>query len=422
MKTRIGVLLFFLVVIASIAHPGVREEIVWLSTTWGDEASDYQQYLSSYPTGRHVQDARSRHDQRSWEEAIEANTVRAFTRYLEEHPQGANSAEAQGRIEERRWETAQATDSVAAYEEYVENHPQGRHGVEASRRLEGLQWEAARASKTITAVEEYLGKYPEGLFADEARAQIATLRVDDRPFQAALERGTEQALKQFLGNYPGHRRALEATSAIEDVNGRDIVDLVREDKIEVETKGSGIDDLSLRLRRMTRHPITVRIPVGTFFAARAAGTQNMVATSSHTITLRDGEWVDFLVEVACANRPRGIPDSGDTFVIQRSPSQRELQKLMPNLEQANAGMAVRQAAVWIVTDDADYSDLGDLVRRSAFQLYGGTRIIREREAAKAMRICSEAGIDIRRKAIWRDREQILKGLEDDGLREWLQSR
>ncbi|MCP4708975.1 MAG: hypothetical protein GY869_10145 [Planctomycetes bacterium] len=95
---------------------------------------------------------------------------------------------------------------------------------------------------------------------------------------------------------------------------------------------------------------------------------------------------------------------------------------MPVLDQAQVIYAVRQAAVWIVTDNADYSDLGILVSRSQFQVFGGTRKINEYEAARAMKICDEAGINITGKSIWMDRKQILSGLKDGDLKKWLEEK
>jgi hypothetical protein len=91
---------------------------------------------------------------------------------------------------------------------------------------------------------------------------------------------------------------------------------------------------------------------------------------------------------------------------------------MPVLEAERVDREVRQAAVWIVTDNADYYDLGILVV-SQFG-FGGSRVIREPEAAAAMRLCDRAGINLRRKAIWRDRERILSGLDEQPeLKEWM---
>jgi hypothetical protein len=88
---------------------------------------------------------------------------------------------------------------------------------------------------------------------------------------------------------------------------------------------------------------------------------------------------------------------------------------MPVLERARLDFALRQAAVWIVTVNAGYDDLG----RIKFVIENFPRVIDERAAARAMRLCDEAGIDITRKAIWKDRQQIIAGLEDSDLKAWL---
>ena len=74
----------------------------------------------------------------------------------------------------------------------------------------------------------------------------------------------------------------------------------------------------------------------------------MVTTEEKTLILRTHGWVPVSVPAACANQPRDVPGSRDSFTIRRSPDQRELQQLMPVLQKANAPFAVRQAAVWIV--------------------------------------------------------------------------
>jgi len=120
---------------------------------------------------------------------------------------------------------------------------------------------------------------------------------------------------------------------------------------------------------------------------------------------------------ACANMRSGIPGSEDRFSVERSPHQQELAKLMPILDASHVPDDVRQAAVWIVTDNADYDDLGILV--TGFVGFG-TRAIHESETVRAMQICDRAGIDITQKAIWGDKEQILRGLKDDDpLKTWL---
>jgi hypothetical protein len=264
---------------------------------------------------------------------------------------------------------------------------------------------------------------PEGKYLREAEAKAASLRMDYAPFEAALKTGKEASLRQFIADFPGHQKEQDAQLVlIEITEGRDIIDLLREKKIEIETQGSGIKSVGVRIRKLVPYPITVRVPVGSYFVSSRQSAQNMVTTAESKVRLTRNDWQRVSVSAACANRPRDIPGSGDTFTVQRSPHQAELARLLPVLDNAGVPYAVHQAAVWIVTDNADYSDLGILVSRSAYQYYGGTRQIKEYESAKAMKICEEAGIDITRKAIWNDRNRILSELKDETLKKWLEGK
>ena len=70
--------------------------------------------------------------------------------------------------------------------------------------------------------------------------------------------------------------------------------------------------------------------------------------------------------------------------------------------------------MWIVTDDASYDELGTLVQSSSFQPWGGTRMINAPEAARALQLLAQAGIEVEDTAIWWDREWLLEELEGTG--------
>ncbi|MDR2138594.1 MAG: hypothetical protein LBP50_03470 [Tannerella sp.] len=194
----------------------------------------------------------------------------------------------------------------------------------------------------------------------------------------------------------------------------DIVELLENRMVEVEIRGSNITNVSLRMRRLASYPVQVRIPVGSFFVSHNPSAQNMVATGEKNVHLTTGEWQTVYIPAACANRPKDIPGSDDSFGIQHSPNRKELARLMPVLNKAGAGTTVKQVAVWIITDNADYDDLGILVS-------GFTRAIGPKDAARAMQICTEAGIDITRKRIWGDRQTILSELPAGALKNWLEN-
>jgi hypothetical protein len=388
MKKAIGVTIgiFIVAALALAAIPTTRDEIHWQWAAHDDEISSYESYLKTWPAGRHADEAKVLYDNHGWADAQAANTVRGFERY-------------------------------------VELHGDGKHVAEAKNSIESLHWQEAATANTIRAFQNYMVLHPEGPHLREAAAKAASLRTDDAPFEAALKAGTEAALTQFLEDFPGHRKAANAQQAIRDITqGRDIVDLLAEKKVEIQAQGSGIQSVGVRIRRLVPYPLSIRIPVGTYFVSARQSAQNMVTTAENKMRLTTDDWLNISVAAACANRPRDIPGNGDSFTVRRSPHQKELAKLMPVLGRAGVGYATRQAAVWIVTDNASYSDLGILVSRPRFQPFGGTRMINEEETARAMQICDEAGIDVTRKRIWNDRKQILRGLDDGKLKKWLEQR
>ena len=402
--------------------PGPREAMQWRTATRQDRAAGYASYLARWPNGPHANEAEARHDDRSWDEARASKAADGLARYLQDHADGRHVAAATRLYDEYLWEEAKTSGTLEGFARYLQQHPADGHAEDAESRVEAIHWGQASASNTTAALTRYRDLYPSGRFVSQAMAAHRALLADDTPFLRAREQGTERAWTTFLAEFAGHRRAFEARTALEALQGRDIVDLIREGKIEVETRGAGIESLVLRLRRRVPYPITVRVPVGTYFVAAQASAQNMVSTADAACVLRNDEWTVLRPAVTCANRPKRVPGNGDTFTVQRSPQQEQLRQLMPVLSRARADFSVRQAAVWIVTDNADYDDLGSLVSRPAFTpagMGGGTRSIGYTDAAKAMQICERAGIDLRTKAIWGDRSNILKHLRDGVLKAWL---
>ena len=360
-------------------------------------------------------------DKEDWQAAEGTNTVEAFEEYLQEHPDGKYVTEAREGLEELHWHEAEGTNTVEAFGKYLQNHPDGKYAVQARERIDDLDWQEAQAANTIVAYRQYLASHSAGGFVPQAEEAIASLINDESPFLAAQGLGTHKAYEGFLAEFPGHVREADARRTLDDIlvdmKGRRILDLIAQNKVRAEVNGSGIEEVELELCRLVKHEVTVLVPVGTFFDSRSSA-QDMVTTDDEEFTLEEEECISVTVPVACADLDRSVPRSDDTFDILPGSQQEELERLMPLV--ADAPFSVRQAAVWIVTDNADYEDLGTLVSGSIAGF--GSRVIEENEAAQAMKLVDEAGIDITQKAIWRDRDLILQGLKDGTLKDWLQQR
>lgn len=368
-----------------------------------------------------------------WGIARSEDTIEAYENFLNNHPKSEFSEQAQTRLKklytERDWEETKLTDTITAYEKFLHLHPKSEFSEKAKFRLEQLltsqDWEQAKIKDTIAAYEKFIKSHPESKFSDLAQQRLNELQRDLDIWEQVKKKGSIRSYRQFIANNPKSRYIDEAKASIADyetdIKGRSILDALNNGKIEVEVTGSGIENVTMKIRRLVKHRIKIVCQVGTYFVC-CGSAQNMVSRSEEIIDLTDEDWQTIEIDAACANRSRDIPYSDESFDIRESPYQEDLKKLMPILEKSNVSFGVEQAAVWIVTDNADYDDLGTLVSRPIYQIFGGTRIINEYEAARAMKICDEAGIDITRKAIWRDREEIIKGLTDKKLKYWLQEK
>lgn len=227
---------------------------------------------------------------------------------------------------------------------------------------------------------------------------------------------TFPCLKGFSSENNDNPRRPYAKAAKEVVQvGEDIVDLINEKKIELKVKGAGIEKVILSIRKLVPDQVTVQVPLGSYFMSRTLLTQNMVTTAPQNIMLTDTAWQNVSVSVACANMTRWVPGEGATFNVYRVSPISELNLILPLLNDSDLDFATRQAAVWIVTDDANYSEMGELVPEPQSMFNGGRRVINEEDAALAMQICSNAGIILYHKRIWNDRQTILLGLTDAKL-------
>ena len=305
--------------------PTTRGEIHWVWASYMNALTSYELYLKSWPDGRHADAARARFDEQLWADTMSANTAQALERYL------------------LLFST-------------------GKHVAEAKDRIELLHWEQAIKQNTIRSYRMYISAHPKSKFAAQAEAKALALHSDQTLYEAARHTATEASFEAFLINYPGHASEAAAREALREIReGRDVVDLLREKKVEIVAQGNGIDKISIRLRRLVPHPITVRIPLGSPFVSSTPWAQNMVTASEYKLRLITSEWQPVTADAACVNRSKSVPGSNETFTVERSPAQPELAKLMPVLARTRVDSYTRQAAVWIVTDNASFEDLGILV-------------------------------------------------------------
>jgi len=365
-------------IIIPLLFSGVRDEIYWVWTANSDETENYGNYLAAFPTGNHAVEAVRIYDKRLWKDATEGN-------------------------------------SIGSYKGYLKESPLRNYASRAEYRIDSLSFIAAKEEGNILALNEYRESFSDGAFTEDADQLQIKLSADENIYINSVKSGTPEEIDKFLREFPGHKMEKAAIEAKKDLDGKDIVDLIVEKKIQVKVKGSGIQRMDVSIRKLVPYALRVRVPVGTYFESGNTSTQNMVSTGETVTLITTDDWINISPSAACANRPRDVPSDEDRFNVRRSPHQAELARLMTVLDRETNSYPVKQAAVWIVTDNADYNDLGILVN-SPYG-YGGSRSINEEDAAEAMIICRQAGINIRGKRIWSDRKEILHGIEDAEIKD-----
>ncbi|MBI5433580.1 MAG: HEAT repeat domain-containing protein [Planctomycetes bacterium] len=293
---------------------------------------------------------------------------------------------------------------------------------EQRRERERTELELAIGTGDVAELAKFASEHAASTSSADAERAIAARRLDETRYASAVAEGTAEALDRFLEEIPGHVRESDARRLRERMNPRSVFELLAAGELELEPRGSGIDGVHVTVERRVPHELNATFPVGTFFVA-GGDYQNMVATRAATVRIATDGPCEVTVPAACANRTLAVPGTDDTFRLELAPSLGELQALAPLLDQPDISTAIAQAAVWIVTDDANYDDLGALVFTYGLG-FGGSRAIDGAAAATALKLCADAGVDLSKRRIGADVFVLIHGLaiEAHGVSEWSRAR
>jgi hypothetical protein len=209
--------------------------------------------------------------------------------------------------------------------------------------------------------------------------------------------------------------ATPASTPTPEIKVEHIFDLIGQGAITFKITSGAINELGLDVRNTTDQSIFMDIPAGTYFVNADPKSQNMVVRHPASATIPPNEHVDIQLEAACANLHLTEPTQENTFTVQRTPTSIKVGRIIDKLNSAQVDYPVEQAAIWIVTDDATFDELGMLVEGSRF----GTSIINENAALRAMMLVDQAGLNIRADAIWGDRSQLMTKAPEPDLSAWL---
>lgn len=407
-------------------------ESAWRKAEANPTIQGYADYLAVAPGAPRAAEAQARIAELEWREIQTTRLEHAVVAFIEAKPDGPHAVEARARLDEVRYERSRepGADEVAALLAYLRKEPQGRHVVEARERLEAplfqrarefvdtdgiAQWELvseleAAGGPTIDmgsrCLLAYLRWFPDGAHATEVRA-----RLEPRLWSSAILYEAPNLYAIYRDALPNGVHADEARKAAE---GEDLSDLVARGVVTVDALGSSITNVGARLTWVAPDAaptpddanvcdgVTIRIPAGSYFASGSGNVQNMLSYRTSRLRLHRGNRsANPTLDVVCANQHRAIPTSQNGMTFAGAAPSEDLVRVAREIEAENAPYATAQAAIWIVSDDATADGLASLVWQSNGVTHGS--VIRPSDMGRAVELCSRAGIDIRARAIWKDR-------------------
>lgn len=123
---------------------------------------------------------------------------------------------------------------------------------------------------------------------------------------------------------------------------------------------NSIDSAEFTVTNKGKTTLKVAILPGTYLLAGSSAYQNLLVTNRVSGDIAPGGKKTFKVNTCCMNIHRDIPSSNRNYSISMTTNQK-LIKLAEYFNNNSTSYSVRQAAVWIVTDNASYNDCGILV-------------------------------------------------------------
>lgn len=200
----------------------------------------------------------------------------------------------------------------------------------------------------------------------------------------------------------------------------DLFDAVDAGLVEIEARGAGAGAVTLRIRRTGDEPLVVTSPAATWFEAEEGS--DMISRRDGWVVLDGGGWREWTLRAVGRQRGLPPPDAGERLALRPPSSAPVLERLFQEIQAGTYTVsnspvlypprtaAMEQAAVWIADEDADYAALAPHV--------AGPRLPAQYAAAFALVFVDRAGVDVTRRRVWADREEVFGRLRDQGLRIW----
>jgi hypothetical protein len=140
--TRSRKLLLVIIALALLADflPVTREELAWWWAQSHDHSVSYSNYLSQWPHGRHMAEAKNLLEERLRAEIKRAEIRRAYAAasQAKSDTDAAYRHQQQLRKDSFFWKQASTANTIESYNDYLREFPQGGFSAQARKKIQDL--------------------------------------------------------------------------------------------------------------------------------------------------------------------------------------------------------------------------------------------------------------------------------------------
>lgn len=145
-KQRVVAIVIITLAILTFFLPSARDQFDWSIAQTEDSAAGYFNYMTAWPAGFHIVQARKHYAERVWADTKRAMIADAIKNKKTEKPDPDAAEKRKARREQFFWQAVTNENTSASYEGYLSDYPNGRFASEAHRRLDDLSRTAATNS------------------------------------------------------------------------------------------------------------------------------------------------------------------------------------------------------------------------------------------------------------------------------------
>ena len=191
----------------------------------------------------------------------------------------------------------------------------------------------------------------------------------------------------------------------------DFLEALEDGLVEANLTGTGRDAVVAGIRRTRPEDMVVTLPAGAWFEAQGEDG-DVIARRDGMVVLREDRAVPWVIETRRAEQDDSPAEPGAPFQLRDPEAGADVRDLMWLFQNADVYPAVaptvEQIALWITTQDAGWEALSAHAR--------ATSVHAANAVALATAYTNGAGIDVRQKQIWQERDQFVPSITDEGLR------